>query len=112
MVSTYLPGKEPHRQVGAGKVVASGSLAGAMVSTLARNVRHGFDSRYTIFITPHDLGNAERQARKRRNVNCVNVDFDSAGIRTQRLTKPALYSIFSIQYSVFSWTSRHCGETC
>ena len=39
LVRTDLSSKEPHRQVGVGRMVTSGSLGGIMVSTLARNAR-------------------------------------------------------------------------
>ena len=39
VVCTDLSGKEPHRQVGVGRVVASRSLSSVMVSTLAQNAR-------------------------------------------------------------------------
>ena len=39
VVYSDLSGKEPHRQVGVGRVMTSGSLGGVMVSTLARNAR-------------------------------------------------------------------------
>ena len=38
-VCSDLPGKEPHRQVGVGSMVTSGSLGSLMVSTLAQNAR-------------------------------------------------------------------------
>ena len=34
LVSTDLSGKVPHRQIGVGRMVTSGSLSGVMVSTL------------------------------------------------------------------------------
>ena len=39
VVCTHLSGKEPHRQVGVGRVVESGSLGGVMISTLAEIAR-------------------------------------------------------------------------
>ena len=39
VVCTDLQGKEPHRQVGIGQVMTSGSLGGGMVNTLVRNAR-------------------------------------------------------------------------
>ena len=39
LVCTDLSGKEPHRQVGMGRVMTSGSLGGVMLSTLAQNAR-------------------------------------------------------------------------
>ena len=54
VVCTDLSGKEPHRQVGVGREVTSGSLGGVMFSTLA--TRCGFDSHsgaiFPAFITP------------------------------------------------------------
>ena len=45
VVLTDLWGKEPHKQVGVGRVMASGSLGGVMVSTLTWNARDvRFDS--------------------------------------------------------------------
>ena len=42
-VHTDLSNKEPHRQVGVGRVVPSESLGGVMVNTLARNAEGVFD---------------------------------------------------------------------
>ena len=39
IVCTDLSGKEPHRQVGVGRVGTSGSLGGIIVSTLSQNAR-------------------------------------------------------------------------
>ena len=50
-------GKEPHRQVGVGRVVTPGSLGGVMVGMLAQNVRDVgsipvLGMIFPIFITP------------------------------------------------------------
>ena len=60
----YLSGKEPHRQVGVGRVVASGNLGGVMVRSLARNARDvgsipTVGTIILIFITPMTLGMSE-----------------------------------------------------
>ena len=59
-VGIDLSGKEPHRQVGVGRLVASGSLGGVMVSPLSRNARDvglisAIGTIFFIFITPMTL---------------------------------------------------------
>ena len=54
-VCTDLSGKEPHRQVGVGKMVTSGSLGGVMVGILARNASDvsliaALGAMFTIFV--------------------------------------------------------------
>ena len=44
LVCTDLSDEEPHRQVGLDRVMTSGSLAGIMISTLARTQEIRFDS--------------------------------------------------------------------
>ena len=57
VVCTDPSGKEPHREVGVGRMVTSGSLCGVMVSTLARNARDvdlisALGTIFTLLITP------------------------------------------------------------
>ena len=57
VVGTNLVYKEPHRQVGVGRVMTSGSLGGVMVSTLAQNSKDArsvsaLGTVFPIFITP------------------------------------------------------------
>ena len=51
VVCTNLSGKELHRQVGVGRVLASGCLGGVMVSTLARDIRGMLSTRAMLVIS-------------------------------------------------------------
>ena len=61
----FLPGKGPHKQVGMGRVVTSGSLGGVMFRTLAQNARDvglipTLGAIFPIFITPTTLVSVTR----------------------------------------------------
>ena len=64
VVYTALSGRNPHRQVGVGSMVTSGSLGAVMVSTLAWNARDvglipALGTMFPIFITPTTILNGQ-----------------------------------------------------